>query len=63
VKEPATPVPSNATLLDASGRRVKSLIADPNDVRAVPPGVYFVREHQASGNQQSGSVRKVVITK
>jgi hypothetical protein len=46
-------------LLDASGRKVLDLHAGPNDVRALAPGVYFIREAQA----QAQAVRKVVITK
>jgi hypothetical protein len=48
-----------AALFDASGRRVLRLKSGPNDVRALAPGVYFVREAQA----QAQAVRKVVVTK
>ena len=43
-------------LLDVSGRKVLDLNPGPNDVRALAPGVYFVKEAQAH------AVRKVVIT-
>jgi len=42
------------SLLDVSGRRVMPLLPGPNDVRALSPGVYFVREASA--------VRKVIVT-
>ena len=44
-------------LLDVSGRRVLNLQPGANDVRALAPGVYFVREAQAQ------AVRKIVITR
>jgi hypothetical protein len=48
-------------LLDISGRKVLDLLPGPNDVRALAPGVYFVRE--ASGVRREASrVRKVVVT-
>jgi hypothetical protein len=43
-------------LLDISGRKVLDLHPGANDVRALAPGVYFVREPSAV------AVRKVVIT-
>ncbi len=48
-----------AELLDVSGRRVMDLKPGANDVRALVPGVYFVREAQA----QAQAVRKVIITR
>jgi len=45
-----------AELLDAAGRRVMGLKADANDVRALAPGVYFVRS-------EPSAVTKVVITR
>ncbi|MBM3330834.1 hypothetical protein FJY68_03150 [candidate division WOR-3 bacterium] len=55
------PIPlSPAVLLDATGRRVQDLRSGGNDVRALPPGVYFLR--QASGAERGApSVTKVVI--
>jgi hypothetical protein len=52
-------VMSRAALLDISGRKVMNLRPGPNDVRALAPGVYFVRTAQA----QAQAVRKVIITK
>jgi hypothetical protein len=51
-----------ALLLDVSGRRVLRLKSGANDVRALAPGVYFVRE--ASGvKREASSIHKVVLTK
>lgn len=63
-----------AALLDASGRKILDLRPGPNDVRYLPPGVYFIREHSAYSIQYSGSgvrrdassverVSKVVLTR
>jgi len=58
-----TELPSNSdcgptlSLLDISGRKVLNLRPGANDVRALAPGVYFVREAQAQGQ----AVRKVVL--
>jgi len=53
-----------AVLFDASGRRALRLKRGANDVRALVPGVYFVREEpSAVGRKPSAvNVRKVVIT-
>jgi hypothetical protein len=50
-----------AELLDVSGRKVLDLHPGANDVRALAPGVYFVREAQARAQAQS--VRKVIKLK
>jgi hypothetical protein len=50
-----------AELLDISGRKVLDLKPGANDVRALAPGVYFVREAQAQAQAQA--VRKVVKLK
>jgi len=50
-----------AELLDISGRKVMDLRQGANDVRALAPGVYFVREAQAPA--QAPAVRRVVITR
>ena len=49
--------PSTSCLLDACGRKALDLRPGANDVRALAPGVYFVREAQAQ------AVRKVVVTR
>jgi YVTN family beta-propeller protein len=48
-------------LLDISGRKVMDMQAGANDVRALTPGVYFIREAGAQAPAQA--VRRVVITK
>jgi hypothetical protein len=50
---------SEIVLLDASGRKVLDLRPGSNDVSALSPGVYFVRETQAQAQAQA--VRKVII--
>jgi hypothetical protein len=49
-----------AVLFDASGRRVLRLKSGANDVRALAPGVYFVRD--AGAQAQAQAVHKVVLT-
>ena len=49
--------PQAASLLDIAGRKALDLKLGPNDVRALAPGVYFVRESQA----QSQAIHKVVL--
>jgi hypothetical protein len=49
-----------SVLMDVSGRRVMNLRPGANDVRALAPGVYFVREVHAQAQAQA--VRKVIIT-
>jgi len=53
--------PQAASLLDIGGRKVMDLKPGANDVRALAPGVYFVREAQAQAQAQA--IRKVVITR
>jgi hypothetical protein len=51
-----------SALMDVSGRKVMDLHAGANDVRALAPGVYFLR--QASGViRDAPSVTKVVIAR
>jgi len=50
-----------SVLLDVNGRKVMDLEPGANDVRAMPPGVYFVREAQAQAQAQA--VRKVVVVR
>jgi hypothetical protein len=52
--------PQAASLLDISGRRVLDLHPGVNDVRALAPGVYFVRA--ASREPSAVSCYKVVVT-
>ena len=59
--ETSTRMPHAAGLLDISGRKVMDLKPGPNSVRALAPGVYFVREAQAQAQAQA--IRKVVVTR
>jgi YVTN family beta-propeller protein len=52
-----------AELLDISGRKVMDLDPGANDVRALAPGVYFVRDAEAQAQAQAQAVRKVVVTR
>jgi hypothetical protein len=52
---------AGAHLLDISGRRVLTLRPGANDVWALAPGVYFVRQ-ASSVMRQAASVTKVVLT-
>ena len=48
--------------MDVSGREVLNLHPGANDVRALAPGVYFVRdEGQGTKDETTGRVRKVVV--
>jgi hypothetical protein len=49
-------------LLDVSGRKVLELLPGANDVRALAPGVYFVRQASSVMRDASG-VTKVIITR
>jgi hypothetical protein len=51
---------SRALLLDAAGRKVMALRPGPNDISALPAGVYFVLS--TLDNRQS-KMTKVVIQK
>jgi hypothetical protein len=52
-----------AHLLDISGRKVLTLQPGANDVRALAPGVYFVRDAQAQAQAQAQAVWKVILTR
>jgi hypothetical protein len=55
---------ANGELLDISGRKVLDLKPGPNDVRALAPGVYFVRQQGSRGQGVEDSrVTKVIVTK
>jgi DNA-binding beta-propeller fold protein YncE len=55
--------PQAASLVNVSGRRVMALRPGANDVRALPPGVYFVRPEPSAVSDQSSAVTKVVIAR
>ena len=50
-------------LLDISGRKVLELKPGANDVRALAPGVYFVREEPQAASHKLQVVRKIVVTR
>jgi hypothetical protein len=52
-----------AALLDISGRKVLDLHPGANDVRALAPGVYFVREELQASSHKPQAIRKVVLTR
>jgi hypothetical protein len=52
-----------AELLDASGRRVMALHTEPSDVRALAPGVYFLREEPLATSPVPQMVRKIIIAR
>jgi len=54
---------SRAVLLDVSGRKVMDLKPGANDVRALAPGVYFVREELQASSPKPQAVRKVVVAR
>jgi hypothetical protein len=53
----------NLALLDISGRKVLDLKPGPNDVRALAPGVYFVRGPETEDGRPGAAVRKVVVAR
>jgi hypothetical protein len=60
---PHFPAMSCAALLDISGRQVTVLKPGANDVRALAPGIYFVRSEPAAVSRQPSAVTKVVVTR
>jgi hypothetical protein len=59
---PHFPAMPRAALLDIGGRQVMVLKPGANDVRALPPGVYFIREGLGIGGEGLGKTRKIVLT-
>jgi hypothetical protein len=59
---PHFPVASRAALLDIGGRQVMDLKPGANDVRALAPGVYFVRKGPGTRGEGLGETRKIVLT-
>jgi YVTN family beta-propeller protein len=57
---PRTGTVPKTVLLDISGRKVLDLKPGPNDVSALAPGVYFVR-NEGRGAGDVGRMRKVVV--
>ncbi len=54
---------ASSVLLDVSGRKVMDLHPGANDVRAMAPGVYFIREGLGTRGEGLGKTRKVVVTR
>jgi len=54
--------PQAAGLTDVSGRKVMDLEPGANDVRALAPGVYFLRGPKTEDGRPDAAVRKVVLT-
>jgi hypothetical protein len=52
-----------AELLDVSGREVRDLHPGANDVRALAPGVYFIREEPQAAGINLQAVLKVILTR
>ena len=50
-------------LLDVTGRRVLDLLPGANYVRALAPGVYFIREGLGTGGEGLGRTQKIVVTR
>ena len=50
-------------LLDACGRKLLDLGPGVNDVRALAPGVYFVREEPRAAGRIPHAVQKIVVTR
>jgi len=60
---PSGTVPiSGPWLIDIGGRKVMDLQPGENDVRALAPGVYFMRQ-ASSVEHQASNVSKVVVTR
>jgi hypothetical protein len=55
--------PQASSLLDINGRKMMDLSPGANDVRALAPGVYFIREGPGIRGQGLGRIRKVVVTR
>ena len=63
LSEASSHKPQAASLMDATGRKVMDLVPGANDVRALAPGVYFVREEPQASSLRPQAVRKVVVTR
>ena len=55
--------PQAASLLDISGRKVLDLRLGANDVRALAPGVYFVRRSKTEDGRPTADISKVVVAR
>jgi hypothetical protein len=55
--------PRVVSLCDISGRRVVDLRPGANDVRALAPGVYFVRRSKTEDGRPTADISKVVVAR
>jgi DNA-binding beta-propeller fold protein YncE len=55
--------PQAASLMDATGRKVLDLRPGANDVRDLPPGVYFVCGKPQAASRKPQAVRRIVIAR
>jgi len=60
---PECPSASTSSLLDISGREVMELRSGANDVRALAPGVYFLKEGEERSEEGGAGIGKVVIAR
>ena len=61
--ERSSPSARTSSLLDISGRRMMDLLPGANDVRALAPGVYFIREGLGNRGERPAKTQKVVVTR
>lgn len=59
---PSSLLTANSSLLSIDGRKVLDLRPGANDVRALAPGIYFVRSGPSTESRQPSAVTKVVLT-
>ena len=56
-------LPPHSSLLSSDGRKVMDLRPGANDVRHIPPGIYFVRSSPPAVTGHPSSVTKIVLTR
>jgi len=56
-------IPPPSSLFSLDGRKVLDLKSGANDVSALSPGVYFVREPETGNGRPNAAVQKVVVTR
>jgi phosphoribosylformylglycinamidine (FGAM) synthase PurS component len=60
---PPSLLTASSALLSIDGRKVMDLKSGANDVRALAPGVYFVRRPETGDGRPGAAIRKVVVTR
>jgi len=63
LEEATSRKPQATSLSDVSGRKVMALHPGANDVRALAPGVYFMREEPQAAGLKPQAVLKVILTR